>query len=142
MEISLHYLPYPKKTVVALTNNECAKLLMLFGRELTELDTLRVDAEHAGKRDTDPSFAFPPDSDEYKAHIRKELFAKLSRKLMRLLKAEAEEVILCAPEVNKNELVESMHVDINKVVVELVPKNLASLPLDHVVRILQETRTV
>ena len=140
MEISTHYLPYLKKTLIVLTNNESAKILLAFERELVELETLTMKAEHAGKRATDPSLAFPPDSDEAKAHVRKELFAKLSRKLLKMLKVEAQELILCAPEVNKNELVAAMHADVSAVMVELVPKNLASLPLDHVIRILQETR--
>lgn len=140
MEISTHYLPYIKKTLIVLTNNESAKILLAFERELVELETLTVKAEHAGKRAADPSFAFPPDSDEAKAHVRGELFAKLSRKLLKLLKVEAQELLLCAPEVNKNELMEAMHADVRAMVVELVPKNLASLPLDHVIRILQETR--
>lgn len=140
MEISSHYLPYEKKTLIVLTNNECAKILFVFGRELVEREQIKIDKEHLDKRAADPSFVFPPDSDEAKAHIRKELFAKLSRKLLRLLKGEAHELILCAPEVNKNELVEAMHADVKKALKELVPKNLASLPLDHVVRILQETR--
>lgn len=140
MEISQHYLAYPKKTLIVVTNNEMAKIHRAFDREIEEIEVLQMEREGGDDRPSGTPNSGPPDIDEQKRHTRKELYSELSDRLMSLLKGGDETVILCAPEANKNDVVESMHTDVMNAVEEVVPKNLASLPLDAVVRILQETR--
>ena len=141
MHISEHYADYPEKTIIVVSNNEVAKLLSAQGRELDELLVLEVNTEHPEARASGVPNSAPPDVDAMKAHARKELYAELSETLLGLLKKGYEKIILCSPEANKNEIVEAMHTDVANHVLDVVPKNLASLPLDQVLRILQETRT-
>jgi len=140
MEISTHYLPYPKKTLIAVTNNELAKIYRAFEREIEEIAVIEGEEVVMDGRGSGTSNDGPPHTDEVRKHVRNDIYKALSKKLMSLLKKDDEEIILCAPEAFKNDLVEHMHTDVMQSVVEVVPKNLASLPLDAVVRILQETR--
>ena len=140
MQISQHYLPYPKKTLIVVTNNELAKVLWVHDREIDELLTMEMPKDDGDFKATGTPHSAAPDFDEMKKHKLQELYTKLNKKLIKLLNDEYEEIVLCAPEAKKNELVEGMHPDVMKCTVEIVPKNLASLPLDAIVRILQETR--
>lgn len=140
MKISDHFLGYPKQTILVVTNNELAKLYRGFEREVTELEVIEAMLEKPAERAAGTANAAPPDVDELKRRNRFELYARLSERLQDLLRGEAEEIVMCAPEAYKNEIVEAMHTDVQKAIVELVPKNLASLPLDQVIRILQESK--
>lgn len=140
MQISNHYLPYDKKTLIILSNNELIKLFSAFDREINDIDVLEMTTEIPKERATGTPNSGPPDVDEIKRHSRLELYANLSKRLQNLLCDGFEEVVLCAPEAHKNEIVDAMHTDVKSCIKEVVPKNLASLPLDQVVRILQETR--
>lgn len=141
MIISEHYLGYPEKTLIVVSNNELAKIYSAFEREVEELRVIEMKTETPGERASGVANAAPPDLDEMKQHVRGELYSELSDTLQSYLKKGYKEIILCAPEALKNEIVESMHTDVMNAVVETVPKNLASLPLDQIIRILQETRS-
>ncbi|MBU1126146.1 MAG: host attachment protein [Patescibacteria group bacterium] len=140
MIISEHYLGYPKKTLIVVTNNELAKIYTAFEREVEELRVIEMETEKPEARASGVPNAAPPDLDEQKKHIRVELYQELSDLLKSYLKKGYEEIILCAPEALKNEIVDAMHTDVMNAVGETVPKNLASLPLDQIIRILQESR--
>ncbi len=140
MIISQHYLGYPKKTLIVVTNNELAKIYSAFEREVEELEVLEIENKKPEARASGVPNSAPPDLDEQKKHVREELYHELSETLLSHLKKGYEEIVLCAPEALKNEIVEAMHTDVMKAVSETVPKNLASLPLDQVIRILQESR--
>ena len=142
MQISQHYLPYSKKTVLVITNNELAKLFSLFDREILEITVLEMPEDEIEIKPSGTPNAGPIDFDALKRHKRLELYKKINKNLQKYLKKDFEQIVLCAPEANKNELAEAMHSDVTANVVEVVPKNLASLPLDAVIRILQETRLV
>jgi protein required for attachment to host cells len=138
MQISDHYLPYTKKTLIVVANSEIARLLIAQGRELDELEVFGVSTDLP---ETRTAASAPIDVDEMKRHSRLELYKEISDRMQELLKEEIEEIILCAPEVHKNELSAAMHTDVTAHVKEIVPKNLASLALDQIIRILQENRT-
>ncbi len=140
MIISQHYLGYPKKTLIVVTNNELAKIYSAHEREVEEFDVLEVKPEKPEERASGTPNSAPPDVDELKRNSRMELYSDLSKRLQKLLKKDYEQIILCAPEASKNELAEAMHTDVAELISEVVPKNLASLPLDQIIRILQETR--
>lgn len=140
MIISQHYLGYPKKTLIVVTNNEMAKIFSAYEREVEELKILEVEIEKPEARASGTPNSAPPDIDEIKKRNRLDLYSQLSDELQTLIKTGHEQIILCAPEASKNELAEAMHTDVTAVVNEVVPKNLASLPLDQIIRILQETR--
>lgn len=141
MIISEHYLGYPKKTLIVVSNNELAKIYSASEREVEELRVIEMETEKPEVRASGVPNSAPPDLDEIKDHIRGELYSDLSDELQSYLKKGYEEIILCAPEALKNEIVEAMHTDVMEAVTETVPKNLASLPLDQTIRILQETRS-
>lgn len=141
MQISQHYLGYPKKTLIVVTNNELAKLFSAHEREVEELEVMELSVEKPEHRAEGGANSAPPDIDEMKRHTRGELYSQLSSKLMELLKGDHEEIVLCAPEALKNEIHDAMHTDVKAAISELVPKNLASLPLDQIIRILQETKS-
>ena len=82
----------------------------------------------------------PRDLDEDKKNVRGAMYKNLSKYLLKQLQVGPADLVLCAPEALKNEVFEEMHTDVQKAAVEVVPKNLASLELDQIVRILQEVR--
>jgi len=138
MQISNHYAPYKTKTYIAVTNNEICKIFIIEEREVDlkkELHAQEIDreGEQSGTRNDGPR-----NFDEEKRITRVAMYKDLSAYLMKKLKGA--DLILCAPEAFKNEIFETMHTDIQKAAKEIVPKNLASLPLDQIVRILQEIR--
>ncbi len=139
MHISEHYSDYPEKTLIVVTNNDMAKILHAYEREVEEKEVLMVDTESPKDRSSGTANSAPPDTDAMKAHARRELYKELSDKLMLLLKKGYKQIILCAPEACKHEIADAMHTDVKLAVTAVVPKNLASLPLDQVIRILQET---
>ncbi|MFH1632146.1 MAG: hypothetical protein ABIA47_04000 [bacterium] len=140
MIISNNYLPYENKTLIILTNNECAKIHSAFERDVDELQVMEISTYIPEQRSTGTPNSAPPDVDEIKRHSRLELYADLSKRLQGLLKDGYSGIVMCAPEAYKNEIVDSMHTDVKNCIIEVVPKNLAMLPLDQVIRILQETR--
>jgi len=141
MQISNHYLPYEKKTLIVLTNNELAKILKAEEREVEEFEAHEITTElPENERGGGTPNAGPANTEEIKRHGRLELYKNLSKRLQQLLKDGHEEIVLCAPEVHKNEIMEAMHTDVQASIQEVVAKNLAMLPLDAVIRILHETR--
>ena len=141
MQISEHYSDYPEKTLVVVTNNEMVKILSAHEREVEEIAVVNVSTAKPEERASGTPNSAPPDLDEMKTHARQELYKKLSKKLIKLIKDDYNHIILCSPEANKNEMVEQMHPDVMVAVDAVVPKNLASLPLDQIIRILQETKS-
>lgn len=140
MQISEHYLGYPKETLIVVTNNHQAKLLKAHDREIEEFEVLAADEREADERASGTANAAPPETDEERQHDRKELYHQLSDRLLELVHEGTEHIVLCAPEALKNQITDAMHTDVMKCVDEVVPKNLASLELDQIVRILQEKR--
>lgn len=138
MQISNHYAPYQSKTYIAVTNNEICKIFIVEDREIEqkkEIKAKEIDKEGVQSGTSNDG---PRNFDEEKRITRLAMYKELSAYLMKELKGS--ELILCAPEAFKNELFEAMHTDVQKAAKEIVPKNLASLPLDQIVRILQEVR--
>ncbi|MDP2631195.1 MAG: hypothetical protein Q8P30_00315 [Candidatus Uhrbacteria bacterium] len=140
MQISNHYLPYTEKTLIILTNNEFAKLFSAFEREVEELEVMEVTTQIPKQRSTGTPNSGPPDVDEIKRHSRMELYGDLSVRVLNLIKDGYTNVVLCAPEAYKNEIIDAMHTDVQNMIGDVIPKNLAMLPLDQVIRILQENR--
>jgi stalled ribosome rescue protein Dom34 len=118
MQISEHYSDYPEKTLIVVTNNEMAKILSAHEREVAEIAKVKNTSEE-----------------------KQDFYPKLSKRLRKLLKEEYKRIVLCAPEARKEAVVEHMHKDVMEKVSSVVPKNLASLEPDQIIRILQETRS-
>ena len=132
--IPSHYGTFPAKTLLVLTNNELAKLFTLVDREIEPLSVVVTDEPVP---DTDlPSSG---DLDHAKQVRRAELYRLLNDELKRVIASEQiVDLILCVPEANKNDLEAALSQDILKHLKTLVPKNLASMELTQVTRILFE----
>lgn len=139
MHVSEHYPAFSKKTLLVLTNNELAKIFVCLDREIDEGMLITTPELEPLERVTSPTTAGTPDLDAAKQHRREELYAELSEELQQRLKTDGiEEIMLCTPEANKNEVLAAMHPDVAKRIKTVVPKNLASMDIVHVLRILFE----
>ena len=139
MRISDHYRPFEHKTVIAVTNNEKARLLKAEGREVEEIEVINTPETAPIERSMSKHGAGEADFDAMKLHRLKELYAALSDRLRDMLAHEGfAEAIVCVPEVNKNTFAEYVPSDMQKKIAEVVPKNLASMDIPHIVRILLE----
>lgn len=136
MQISEHYPAFSKQTLLVLTNNELAKLYAGEGREINEYETINTPESSQESRKDGIAMV---DSDAVKHQRLVELYNRLNTRLLELLSKGFDDIILCAPEANKNELVAALHPDVERRVKSVVPKNLASMELSHVIRILFET---
>jgi hypothetical protein len=135
MRISDHYSPFKEKTLIVVTNNERARLLRAQDREVEEIET--IDSPEIGT--TDRVSETDVDFDQMKINRLKELYHALSTRLLTLVLHDGyKTIIACVPEVNKQQFADDMHTDVQKHVGEVVPKNLCSMDLANIVRILVE----
>lgn len=127
MQFSVHYPPFTKKTLIAVTNNERARLLEAMDREVEEFEII----------ETPDNATEDQDFDTAKEHRLTELYGNLSERMRHLMDHKGfEEAIICVPEANKTIFQDKMHPDVLKRIDDVVPKNLASMDLNNVVRIL------
>lgn len=139
MRISDHYRPFEEKTIIAVTNNERARLLSAIDREVEELEVIETPDMEKRERITAPFSTTQPDFDAMKQHRLVELYHKLSERLKELTRDDKfTKIVVCVPEVNKNVFIEHLHSDLEKKISEVIPKNLASMEIAHIVRILLE----
>lgn len=135
MQISDHYPAFLKKTLLVITNNELARLYILHDREITPGDDITTPEPKPREHHRTPS-----DLDAAKQHRRDALYTSLSSNLLTFIAAhQIEDVLLCVPEANKSDLVATLHPDVAARVISVVPKNLASMELPQIVRILFES---
>lgn len=139
MQISDHYRPFEHKTVIAVTNNEKARLLCAEGREVDEIEVIETPETASVERGMSKHGQGEADFDAMKVHRLKELYVALGDRLRQMLDHEGyAEAIVCVPEINKNTFAEHLPGDMQKKIAEVVPKNLASMDIPHIVRILLE----
>ncbi len=135
MEISGHYRPFEHKTLIAVTNNERARLFCAYGRMIDEIGAVTTPEIAISHASNNPE----AEADAAKEQRLTELYTGLSEKLRRLLDKDGyATAIVCVPEVNKGIFAEKMPADILKRIQDVIPKNLASMDVPHIVRILLE----
>lgn len=135
MRISDHYAPFKEKTLIVVTNNERARLLKAEDREVEEIETIDTPETVISDRPHEIDVDF----DQMKIHRLKELYHGLSDRLLELIQHDGyKKIIACVPEVNKQHFANDMHTDVQKHIDEVIPKNLASMDLNNIVRILVE----
>ena len=140
MEISQHYPAYEQKTYIVVTNNELARVYIAKDRDIEEVQAFKAKEIDREGMQSGTANDGPRNLDEDRRNVRLAMYKNLSKYLMKELQKELANLVLCAPEALKNEVFEEMHTDVQKAADEVVPKNLASLQLDQIVRILQEVR--
>jgi hypothetical protein len=139
MQISDHYRAFEHKVVIAVTNNEKARLLRAEGREVEEVELIETPEIAPIERSMSKHGQGEADFDAMKDHRLKELYSALGDRLRLMLDHEGyAEAIVCVPEVNKNAFTEHLAGDMQKKISEVIPKNLASMDIPHIVRILLE----
>lgn len=139
MRISDHYRPFEEKTLIVVTNNERARLLSAVDREVEEIEVVETAEIAKRERVSSAQAVGQPDFDEMKHHRLIELYHKVSERLKELLRdGQYTSVMVCVPEVNKNVFTEHLHSDLEKKITAVIPKNLASMEIAHIVRILLE----
>ena len=135
MHISDHYTPFSKKTLIVVTNNEKARLFKAEDREVEEIELI----SSAETAETDRVSETDVDFDQMKINRLKELYHALSKRLLEMVDHEGyKTIIACVPEVNKSHFASDMHTDVLKHISETIPKNLASMDINNIVRILVE----
>ena len=127
MEISEHYAPFEKKTLIVVTNNDMARLFHVEGRTMDPLSAL-------GRNPSEELM------EPFTIEERQALYKKLNKRLQKHLAAGYEDIVLCAPEVRREQLVDELHPTVLVAVGEVIPKNLAALDEAQIMRILQEGR--
>ncbi|MFZ2681705.1 MAG: hypothetical protein WAZ14_01250 [Patescibacteria group bacterium] len=137
MQISDHYRAFEGKLVIAVTNNEKARLICAEGREVEEIELIALPEtateERSGVPGPNPNF------DALKEQRLKQLYTALGDRLQDMLVHEGyDKAIVCVPEVNKNFFNEYLPTDVQKRISEVIPKNLASMDIPHIIRILLE----
>ena len=127
MEISEHYPPFSKKTLIVVTNNDSARLFRVEKRSMEQIKTL-------GRKPKEEM------QEPYTIEERQKLYQQINRQIKKHLKADYEDITLCAPEVRREPLMAELDKEVLEIVGEIVPKNLASLDESQIMRILQEGR--
>lgn len=139
MQISDHYRPFAEKTLIVVTNNEQARLLSAIDREVEEIEVIETPDMEKRERITGQYASTQPDFDAMKQNRLIELYHKLHKRLEALLHDDQfTKAIICVPEVNKNLFNEHLPPDGAHKISEVIPKNLASMEIGHIVRILLE----
>ncbi len=127
MEFSAHYSPFLEKTVIILTNTEKARVLCADGREVTEIEELAIKM---------------PEMADFEAQKMAQITAlakKISKSIEKLLSSGCTAVILCIPEVNREQLLAAMDSATVAKISTIIPKNLSAMKLDVVMRIILES---
>lgn len=121
MDFADHYPDYPVPTLVILTNHNTARLLRIHGRTLSELSPISLSE---GTYDST-------------AH-RSRLYQALNRAIEAQITGGTQRVLLCAPEAFKDEILGALSASVRSHIDNIVPKNLVSLEIDQIIRILSE----
>lgn len=138
--------PFDAPTLLVVTDNVQAKIFRANGYEVELTHHLSKKLEpmeqerHAAMTAAGPRSADEHNPGELKAWTREQLYAELSKTLMKALRADEFELLaFTAPEEDVNELKECLHVDLLKRAVAFVPKNLVNDDLlDIVIHVREE----
>lgn len=136
MRISDHYSPYADNTYIVVSNSHLARLFKAADREVEEIEVLELAAKEHNKE----HLAYSADPEEHDQQARINLYQRLSKHLDEMV-PHPEHLVICVPEANKHELVAALAKYVQKDEENIIPKNLASLPIDAIVRILQERQS-
>lgn len=138
----LHAFAVP--TMIAVTDNVQAKLFRAVDRDIELITTIstkleHVDQERVAIRTGSGDMRSGEQHDNNEQYQREKLYEQLSQDLWkRLQTGEFEELAVCVPQENVNELKESLHVELLKVADVWVTKHLTNDELLDIVAHVQE----
>jgi DNA primase large subunit len=121
MQLSAHYSPYTSPVILTVVGNTCARFFYASDRAIEEIKKI----EWTGS-DTD----------------RADFFELTASTLQKLVKKTPATLHLCAIEIEKAQVAEALEKKTGQKVERIIAKNLSSLPLDAILRILHEQHGV
>lgn len=134
---------YEKSTLLAVCDNEHARLYRLHDRELTDAGEVRI--EHASKDGNDRTSGVTSGGGHF-AEMNEKLEDQSERRFAKLLadelhrrfqENEYEELIMTVPEPRINEFVEGLHNDVRARLVMTLGKSLTKEPITEVLERIQ-----
>ncbi len=117
MQLSAHYTPYKEPVVLTIVGNTCARFIYAKDRTIEEVKKLDW-SETEGDRS--------------------QFFVDIAKTLKDILKKTPAQIDLCAIEIEKGPLSESIEQTTGQKISRVIAKNLSSLPLEAILRILHE----
>ncbi len=121
MQLSAHYTPYKEPAILTIVGNTCARFIYAKDRTIEEIKKIDWTGEEGD---------------------RNAFFTLIAETLAKLLKKSPGALHLCAIEIEKAPLAETIEKKTGKNVERIIAKNLSSLPLDAILRILHEQHGV
>lgn len=145
MQIPEQFHAFNKPTLIVVTDNTRARIILADGRQINEIKTFSTELEKMSDRDrtaiklSSGMMVSGEQNEHNQDWTREQLYAELSKYLMEQLKKEEFEVlILTAPEENENELKESLHINLLKRLKTFIPKLLTNEELLDIVAYTEE----
>jgi protein required for attachment to host cells len=144
MQIPQTLHPFPKPTLVVVTDNVRAKLYLATDRSVNLVHTIStklepMEQERVAIRTGSGDMRSGEQHEHNEEWAREQLYGELSTDLMhRLQNGAFEDLALCAPEENMNELKESLHMDLLKRASVFVEKHLTGEDPIDIVAYVQE----
>jgi protein required for attachment to host cells len=133
MLISEHYRPYFQKTFILVCDSHQAKFFSAENREVLEINQLKKDI-------ADSSSLISPDEKENLEKVDTLKFFKVIANELDKMADQCQEIVIVVPDLHKNQLSSELSDKVLAKSKELICKNLASLEIDAIMRIIQEVR--
>ena len=138
MQLSENYRAFEKMTMIVVINSQRARFIKAEGRDLNEVNELeRGERENEGRPGLGPN-AGPLDEDAQEKEDVKRFFKEVAEYLQKKLPADVENLIIAVPDFHMNLLEENLHPDTKAKILEMVNKNLASLEVSAIAKIILE----
>lgn len=145
MQIPEQFHEFTKPTLIVVTDNTRARIILADGRQINEIKVFSTELEKMTDRDrtaiklSSGMMVSGEQNEHNQDWTREQLYTELSKYLMEHLKKEEFEVlILTAPEENENELKESLHINLLKRLKIFIPKLLTNEELLDIVAYTEE----
>lgn len=138
MQLSENYRAFEKVTMIVVINSQKARFIKAEGRDLNEVNELeRGERKNEGRPGLGPN-AGPLDEDAQEKEDVKRFFKEVGEYLQSKLSADIEELIIAVPDFHMNLVENCLHPDTKAKVKEMVNKNLASLEVSAIAKIILE----
>lgn len=140
MKLSEYYNNYKKPTLIVILNSQKARIIKAEDRDFNEVNVLeREEDKVEGRPGLGPN-AGPLDEDAREKEGVKRFFKEVAEYLRGDISKEAGQILIAVPDIHSNLFESQLHNEIKDKMGEIINKNLASLELDAIARILQEVR--
>jgi len=142
MKIPKQYQHFQKPTIIAITDNQKAKLLLANNDQIEELEIIETEEEAISDTQAmsggQPHLESMPEQKEHDQHMIKDhLYPALNKNLLkRLENKEFEELIIFVPEQNKGFLEDALHSYLTERL-QIIPVNVMKESLEQIIKRIQ-----